>query len=72
MKAVAPDIIPQVIMMPEIHRRAPSFIIIMLLGTIQRQSVMKKALSPQPKSVAVKCRSLFISRAAKPTFTRSM
>jgi hypothetical protein len=62
---------PHVTMMREIQRRAPTFCRAKLLGTSTRKYETKKRLAANPNIAGVRPRSLFICKAAKPTFTRS-
>ena len=62
---------PQVIMMREIHRRAPTRTSSRLLGTSNSEYPMKNTPAPSPNAAALKPRSRFICSAASPTFDRS-
>jgi hypothetical protein len=58
-------------MIRAIQRRAPIFCRARLLGTSTRKYETKNRLAPNPNIAGVSPRSLFICRAAKPTFTLS-
>ena len=62
---------PHVIIIRAIQIRAPTFIMMRLLGISAMKYPKKNRPAPMPKAVGVRPMSLFMVSAAKPTFTRS-
>jgi hypothetical protein len=62
---------PQVISIRAIHRRAPTLARRRLLGISNRKYPTKKIPLPRPNIAAEKPNALFIVNAAKPTLTLS-
>src|SRR5215813_5944461 len=68
---IAAEMAPQLIMMREIQRRAPTRCRTRLLGTSNKQYPRKNTPEPNPNAAELNPRSAFICNPANPTFTRS-
>src|SRR5262249_13709641 len=68
---IAVEMAPQLIMMREIQRRAPTRCRPRLLGTSNKQYPRKNTPEPNPNAAELNRRSAFICSPANPTFTRS-
>ena len=71
MNIIATEMVPQLIMIRAIQRRAPTRCKIRLLGTSHRQYPRKNTPEPNPNAAELNPSLEFICSAANPTFTRS-